>query len=252
MMPMLTRGASRIYYETYGEGPAILLSHAYGASAAMWERQREALSKNHQLILWDMRGHGRSETPDDPAAYSRESTLEDMDALMEECGASRVALGGLSMGGYMSLAYAVKNPSRLEALMLFDSGPGFKKPEALSQWNGQAERQARALEKRGLDAKPPAPPEVQHTDPQSLAHAARGMLAQSDTSVIFALEKIALPTLVVVGAEDKPFLAASDYMAVKIPNAQKSVLEGAAHYANYDKPHDFNEAVLSFLKGAKF
>jgi pimeloyl-ACP methyl ester carboxylesterase len=73
------------------------------------------------------------------------------------------------------------------------------------------------------------------------------MLAQRDARVINSLPAIAVPALVVVGSEDKPFMAASDYMAAKIPGAAKVVIPGAGHAANIDQPEAFNEAVLGFL-----
>ena len=56
-----------LYYEVHGQGPTILLTHGYSATSQMWAGQVEALSKDHRLVIWDMRGHGRSDSPDDPA-----------------------------------------------------------------------------------------------------------------------------------------------------------------------------------------
>jgi pimeloyl-ACP methyl ester carboxylesterase len=75
------------------------------------------------------------------------------------------------------------------------------------------------------------------------------MLAQYDSSLIDALPGIAVPTLVLVGADDRHFLAAADYMAGKIPGAQKAVIPGAGHAANLDQPELFNRAVADFLTG---
>ena len=86
-----------------------------------------------------------------------------------------------------------------------------------------------------------------HRSAQGLAHAARGMLAQVDARVIDSLPGIAVPTLVLVGENDTPFLTGSDYMARKIPGAVKVVLPGAGHAANIDQPEAFNRAMLSFL-----
>src|SRR4051794_18891765 len=104
-MPMLDRGGLKLYYEVHGNGPALLLTHGYSSTSAMWKGQIAALSKHHTLILWDMRGHGRSDYPDDPAAYSEERTVADIAALLDELGAASAIVGGLSLGGYMSLAF---------------------------------------------------------------------------------------------------------------------------------------------------
>ena len=76
------------------------------------------------------------------------------------------------------------------------------------------------------------------------------MLTQRDSSVIESLPTIAVPSIVVVGANDTPFLAASDYMAAKIPGARKAVIPDAGHAANIDQPQAFNTAILAFLADA--
>ena len=74
-MPKLNRDGVDIYYEVHGSGPPLLLTHGYSSTSAMWQGQIEALSKHHKLVLWDMRGHGQSDYPDDPAAYSEALTV---------------------------------------------------------------------------------------------------------------------------------------------------------------------------------
>ena len=60
----------RIRYDATGDGPAVLLSHGYSATGRMWAPQIKALKDRYRLITWDMRGHGETESPDDPAQYS--------------------------------------------------------------------------------------------------------------------------------------------------------------------------------------
>ena len=86
-----------------------------------------------------------------------------------------------------------------------------------------------------------------HRSAQGLAHAARGMLAQKDGRVIESLPAIAVPTLVLVGENDVQFRPSADYMAAKIPGAEKVILERAGHAANIDQPAAFNAAVRAFL-----
>ena len=86
-----------------------------------------------------------------------------------------------------------------------------------------------------------------HRSPAGLALAARGILTQHDARIIESLPSIAVPTLVLVGADDTAFLAAADVMAAKIPRSTKVVLERAGHAANIDQPEAFNLAVLDFL-----
>ena len=151
----------------------------------------------------------------------------------------------------MSLAFYVKHPDRVRALLIIDTGPGFKKDEAREGWNKYALETADDFEARGLERLKSRGAEMAsatHRSADGLTKAARGMLTQRDASVINALPEIRVPSLVVVGANDKPFLAAADYMAAKIPGARKVVIPNAGHAANIDQPAAFNDALLSFLK----
>ena len=248
-MPYLDCDGVRIAYEEAGNGPAILFTHGYSATLRMWDPQVAALSDRYRIIRWDMRGHGASDSPDDPHAYSHALTVGDMAAILDACGVQRAVVGGLSLGGFMSLAFHLAHPHRVRALMLFDTGPGYKNDDARAGWNRLAEEYAVAFETRGLDALG-AGAEVRiapHRSAQGLAHAARGMLAQRDGQVITSLPRIAVPTLLIAGSEDKPFLAAMDYMAAKIPRARKVIVEGAGHTPNLERAATFNAAVASFL-----
>jgi pimeloyl-ACP methyl ester carboxylesterase len=250
-MPRLQRDNIGIHYEQHGAGPPVLLSHGYSATCRMWDGQIAALKDRYRVIVWDMRGHGESDVPADPDAYSEQATVEDMAAILKACGIDRAVIGGLSLGGYMSLAFNLRHPEMVRALMLFDTGPGFRKDEARETWNARARARADELESRGFAALG-ASDEVRisrHRSPAGLAGAARGMLTQRDDSVIRSLDGIRVPTLVLVGANDTNFLAATDYMAAKIPGAQKVVIPDAGHAANLHQPEAFNRSVEAFLEG---
>lgn len=202
-----------------------------------------------------MRGHGKSDYPEDQAAYSEAHTIEDMGAILDEaCGHGiKAIVGGLSLGGYMSLAFYRAYPEKVTALLIIDTGPGFKKDAAREAWNKHSHGEAAKFEREGLSALKSETAGRQprtHRNAKGLARAARGMLTQRDSSVIESLPNIRVPSLVIVGADDTPFLAASEYMAQKIPNAHKAVVPNAAHVVNLDQPEGFLEAVLPFL--AKF
>jgi len=250
-MPTIDRDGVSIHYEAHGAGPALLLSHGYGATSRMWEGQAAAFADRYRVITWDMRGHGQSGDPADPALYSQALTVADMAAVLDACGVERAIIGGLSLGGVMSLAFHLAHPRRVRALLLCDTGPGFRNPEARRQWNERALARADDLDARGLDALGGGAEARlgRHRSATGLAGAARGMLAQEDSLLIDSLPRIAVPTLVLVGSEDKNFLGAADYMTAKIPGAQKAIIPGAGHAANLDQPEAFNHAVADFLAG---
>jgi pimeloyl-ACP methyl ester carboxylesterase len=250
-MPKLNRDGVAVYYEVHGSGPAILLTHGYSATSQMWSGQVDALSEDHTLVTWDMRGHGQSDYPTDPGLYSEAATVADMAAILDAVGARDAVIGGLSLGGYMSLAFHLAHPERTRALLIIDTGPGYKNDEAREGWNRNALATAERYEREGLGNLARGSVEMRtshHRDASGLALAARGMLTQKDARVISSLPSIAVPAVVVVGAKDTPFLAASDYMASRIPGAAKVVIPDAGHAANIDQPAAFNAALLAFLQ----
>src|SRR3569833_1232160 len=96
-MPTIDRDGAKIYYEVHGSGPPLLLTHGYSSTSGMWQGQIAALSKHHQLILWDMRGHGQSAYPEEASAYSEALTVDDMAALLDAVGAKEASVAGLSL-----------------------------------------------------------------------------------------------------------------------------------------------------------
>lgn len=251
-MAHLERDGVTLYYELHGATAGrtpLLLTHGYSASSAMWKPNLPALAEKRQVITWDLRGHGRSASPSDPARYSEEASVADMAAILDACGIGRAAVGGLSLGGYLSLAFHLTHPARVAALLLCDTGPGFRQTEARERWNAYAVTRAEALERQGLAALSTGP-EVgagPH-DPIGLALAARGILTQHDARVLDSLPSIRVPTLIIVGEHDAPFRAATDYMAAKIPGATRCIVAGAGHAANIDQPLAFDAATTAFLE----
>ena len=252
-MPTLERGGTGIYYRMFGEvhgnAPAILLTHGYTATSRMWEPQIEPLSRRHRVIVWDLRGHGESDSPEDPQAYTAAETLDDMRALLDAAGVERAVLGGHSMGGYLSLSFRLQHPERVRALMLFSTGPGFKKDAPRESWNEMSRKRADQLDAGGLEALGSGAGVFgnNHRSARGLANAGRVMLVQRDARVIDSLPDIDVPALVLVGERDRMFLAGSDYMTAKIPGAKKVVVPGAGHAANVHKADEFNRATLEFL-----
>src|SRR5215212_11916286 len=199
-MPKINRDGVNIYYEVHGDGPTLLLTHGYSSTSGMWQGHVAALSKHHKLVLWDMRGHGQSDYPADPAAYSEALTVADMAALLDQIGAKTAIVGGLSLGGYMSLAFYRSHPERVRALLIIDTGPGFRKDDARAAWNKRALDTGERFDREGLAVLKSLSAErasVTHRDAKGLAHAARGMLTQRDAGVMETLPNIKVPSLIV-------------------------------------------------------
>jgi pimeloyl-ACP methyl ester carboxylesterase len=230
-MPLLDRDGVKLYYEVHGTGePVVLLTHGYTASTEMWQGQIEPVTAaGYRVVAWDIRGHGQTDAGDDLSRYSVDLTLADMAALLDTVGAATAVIGGLSLGGYLSMAFHVAHRDRVRALMLFDTGPGYRNDDARDGWNKNALKTGARLG-GGLDL------------------AAQGILQQHDSSIIDSLPSVTVPTLVLVGENDAQFIGATNYMAAKIPGARHVVIPGAGHAANIDQPDAFNAAVLEFLR----
>ena len=250
-MPMLERPAGNIRYQVTGSaGPALLLTHGYGATSAMFAGNVTALTATHRVVTWDLRGHGGSDYPADPASYSGANALADMAALLTALGVDQAVLGGHSLGGYLSLQFALRFPDQVTGLVLIDTGPGFRNDAARDDWNRGAHRRADRLAERGLAALSGSDElhDGEHRDATGLINAARYTLTQQDAHVIDGLPQIAVPTLVIVGADDAPFLGAADYMAAKIRDARKVVIPAAGHAPNVSQPEIFDAEVSRFLR----
>jgi len=249
-MPDLARPAGRIRYQVSGSGrPPLLLTHGYGATSAMFGSSVAAVAPVNQVVTWDIRGHGGSEYPAGPDCYSPANALTDMAAILAELGISRAVLGGHSLGGYLSLDFALSHPDIVAGLILIDTGPGFRNDAARDEWNRRANKTAARLEEQGLAALGSSAElhSGEHRDASGLIHAARQTLTQYDSHVLDGLPRIDAPTLVIVGADDAPFLAAADYMSNKIPKARKVVIPAAGHSPNISQPELFNAELRSFL-----
>jgi pimeloyl-ACP methyl ester carboxylesterase len=248
-MPTITRDGTTLYFECSGSGRPVLLSHGYSGTGRMWDQQVDELSTKCRVITWDMRGHARSDSPDAVACYSEAEAVADMEAILDACDAQDAVIGGLALGGYLSLCFYIAHRERTQALILVGTGPGYRKDSAREAWNISADTLADGLDANGLDAlkevvwgRHPL-----HRSATGLALAARGMLRQSDAHVLESLPTVTVPTLIVVGERDVDFIAPSNYMTNKISGATQVIIPAVGHGCNMDSPKDFNDAVLAFL-----
>ncbi|HEY1014611.1 MAG TPA: alpha/beta fold hydrolase [Herpetosiphonaceae bacterium] len=250
-------------YDDSGSGPPVVLLHAFPLSKEMWRGQVEALRDAYRVIAPDLRGHGGSALRGDSATM--EQMADDVLALLDRLGLGRVALGGLSMGGYVALNLARRHPGRLAALVLADTRAGADSAEGRE---GRAATARKALEQGApaiadqLLPKLLAPATqrdqpglvsevralIEATSPAAIAAASHGMAARADSTA--ALPAFGAPTLVLVGAEDALTPPSeSEAMRAAIPGAQLEIIPGAGHLSNLEQPAAFNQALRGFLDG---
>ena len=123
-MPRVDVNGVSLYYEVTGHGPPLVLAHGFACGLRMWDPQVNALARSWRVVTYDVRGHGISEAPDDPAAYSQAISVADLRALLEHLKMRRAAVGGLSMGGNIALNFALAHPDMVTALIVADTGAG--------------------------------------------------------------------------------------------------------------------------------
>lgn len=218
-----------IWSESTGEGPLVVLTHGWGDTSATWDAQVPVLAERARVVTWDLLGHGRSDDPDDPSAYSRDVALGHLEALV---GDERAVLVGHSFGGQLSIAFALRHPDRVAGLGLLSTGPGYRDDVGRTEWNRGVEAQAAKREANGERA---------------LAHSIRGFVRQHDSALMDGVPSITAPVLVLVGAGDRQFLAAADWFERKLPHATKVIVGDAGHAAHRHQPAEVNRRLLALL-----
>jgi pimeloyl-ACP methyl ester carboxylesterase len=253
-----TSDGARLFYETTGDGPAVVLIHGGLWDGRMWDPQIQPLSRHHRLIRYDVRGYGRSDRIEKPYADH-----QDLDAVLDELEVERAALVGLSMGGRIAVEAALVLPQRVRALVLT--------PWALPGWDGWSEALIRrdaevdaAVEagdlERAVDLELAIWTPLQTGDDagqRRIAHENQQELTAPDVrigldpSAHTRLPEVDAPTLIIVGEGDLPEMGTiADILAGGIPGARKVLLEGADHLPNVRRPDEFNRVVLGFLEEA--
>jgi 3-oxoadipate enol-lactonase len=253
-----------IGFDDLGSGgrPVVLL-HAFPLSREMWRPQVEALQDSYRVITPDLRGFGATEgfagTP------SVEQMADDVATLLTELAITEpVVLGGLSMGGYVALAFARRHADRLRALILADTRSEADSPEARANRDNLIRFAAGHTGRDAIEQMLPkmVSKETSERRPEVVEEVRRIASAQTSDGIIGALQamrdrpdatpslkEMAVPTLVVVGRDDAltpPETAAA--LASRIRGARQVVIDGAGHLSNLEQPDRFTEAVRAFLQ----
>ncbi|HEX8072980.1 MAG TPA: alpha/beta fold hydrolase [Pyrinomonadaceae bacterium] len=261
MSRVRVRGVELAYDEA-GEGAGVVLLHGFPFDRSLWREQAAALAENYRVITPDLRGFGAS-SGDGAEAATMDEMARDVAALLDELVLERVALGGLSMGGYVALAFYRLFPRRVRALVLADTRPQGDTDEARTNRETLAQRALAEGMQPVVEAMLPkmlAPatfteqPEVVArlrammlaTPPAGAAAALRGMALRRDQRDL--LPDILAPTLILVGSEDTITPPAdAELMRREIHGARLERIEGAGHCSNLERPAEFNRALAQFL-----
>ncbi|HEX6275081.1 MAG TPA: alpha/beta hydrolase [Polyangiaceae bacterium] len=261
--------AVRLHVESAGSGRALVFAHGFGGSARNFRPQARALGRTHRVILYDARGHARSDAPADANEYVLDRLVDDYehvatgDASTERREDGGVIAGGLSLGAATALAFALRRPERVRALVLASPPGGADDPPRRS-W---ALAFAHAIDERGLEAagaefvwgeRARFDPRgaalirqgLMEHPPAALAHVLRRTLAElpGPSALDAELRRFPHPALVIAGAEDASALGPARALAERLPNAELVVIPNAGHVVNLAAPDAFNEACRRFLE----
>lgn len=242
--------------------PVVLL-HGFPFNRSLWRGQVESLSASRRVFAPDLRGHGETSVAEGPATM--EEMAEDLAALLDELKVERAVVGGLSMGGYVALAFMRAHPERVGALVLADTRAQADSDDARRTREETARRAlsegmgpiadamlpkllAPATRERRPDLVARVREMILGTKPEGAAAALRGMAVRRDQTDL--LETINVPTLIVVGSEDAITPPSdSEAMSAKIGGARLVKIEGAGHVSNVERPGEFDRALAEFLDG---
>lgn len=271
-MPVCKTGDININYKVYGAGFPLVLTHGFTASLEIWAPQIKDFSPKYQLILYDARGHGLSSAPAGEENYSLDIFVEDLHQLLTRLGVHKAFIGGLSLGGAVSLGYAYRHPEMVAALLIFDIHGGFQPYNAateafMSRIQDDGERisrekgmvdLARHQIATGTAFRPILYDEL--LQEQHLNNMARfsvngfsGIGRAQPWKAEWqrrAADSIAVPTLIVAGGDDEIKIGAR-ILHEHIKNSRYVEIKGCVHGTAQWRPDVVNPAVLEFLGRVK-
>jgi pimeloyl-ACP methyl ester carboxylesterase len=252
-------------YDEAGPGTPFVLLHGFPLNRSMWREQARVLGEACRVVAPDLRGQGETSLGETREAATVEEMAADVAALLDGLSVGRAVVGGLSMGGYVALAFYRAFPERVRALVLADTRAGADADDARRTREETARRALsegmapiadvmlrKLLSVETLANRPDVVGRVREmmlaTKPEGAAAALRGMALRRDQTDL--LQEIEVPTLIVVGREDAVTPPAeAEAMRGKIKGSRLVVVEGAGHLSNVERLEDFNLALVDFLRG---
>jgi pimeloyl-ACP methyl ester carboxylesterase len=259
----------KLYYEEAGAGLPIVFVHEFAGDRRSYEPQMRHFARRYRCIAYNARGYPPSDVPADPASYSQDQARDDILAILDGLGLTQAHVVGISMGGFATLHFGLKYPSRARSLVVAGCGYGAD-PGRRSQFQEEAEAAARRFETVDPNesarayALGPTRVQYQNKDPRgweefraSLAeHSALGSaltlrgvqkLRPSLYDLMPAMRQMTVPTLIMSGDEDDPCIEASLMMKRTIPSAALAILPRTGHGLNLEEPLAFNSALADFF-----
>jgi pimeloyl-ACP methyl ester carboxylesterase len=267
-MPHAPVNGVRLYYEEHGDGLPLLFAHEWGGDHRSWAPQVRRFSRRYRVITYAARGYPPSAVPEVPSAYSQRLAVDDIKGILDHLALPKAHICGLSMGAYAALIFGLTYPER--ALSLTVAGGGYGSGTDREKFRADSIALAERLEKEGMarvaDTYAVGLTRVQflRKDPQGWqefrdmlaggsalgrALTLRGVQAArpSFQALERPLERLDVPSLVMVGDEDEPAIKPSLYLKRRIPCAGLAVFPNSGHTLNLEEPDLFNRFLFDFL-----
>lgn len=250
-------------YDDAGQGLPILLIHGFPHDRRLWNAQVAGLQDTARVIAPDLRGFGTSIDP--TGTMTMDDYAADLHALLEELGIQKVVVAGLSMGGYIALAFLERYPAVVKGLILCNTRAGADSDEARVGREDTARNVMtegvpllaeamlpKMLSPESLSTRPGMGSSIEsmmaEQRPAGVVAALRGMAARPDRTPMLAT--IDVPTLIITGEKDTVIPPSeSEAMAGAIPGSKLVVIPNVAHLSNVEAPEAFNAAVQEFMVG---
>lgn len=257
-----------LHVEECGSGSPVVLLHGFTGSTRAMARIAEGLSDTHRTLSIDLVGHGRSESPRDPAAYTMTACVTQLVAALDALEVSCADWIGYSMGGRVALALAVDHPARVSSALLVGASAGIRDAQQRDERVRDDEALAERIEREGVEsfvdfwtAQPflfdPArlgergladARELRLANSaQGLAASLRGMGSGAQPPLHAALAQVAMPICLAVGEDDAKFRDLAAEICQQLPNARVEVVPAAGHAAHTDNPAAFLDLARRFL-----
>ena len=252
----------QIAYTDTGIGRPVVLIHGYPFNRTLWDDQVNALTNSYRVIVPDLRGFGDSDASVGPVTMNL--MAQDIARLLDHLDISQVVIGGLSMGGYVVMAFYKQFPSRVRALVLADTRAQADSEEAKQTRAQQAEKAltegmagiadamlSKLLTPETVSKHPEIVKRVRDmmlkTKAEGAAAALQGMAEREDQTQL--LPQINVPTLILVGSEDPITpVADSEKMHQAITGSRLVILDRASHVSNIEQSEQFNKELDRFLR----
>jgi pimeloyl-ACP methyl ester carboxylesterase len=241
----------------------MLLVHGFLSSRAQWLPNLESVSQIARPVVVELFGHGRSPSPDDPAAYAPQNYVAEFERIRERLGADRWLVCGQSLGAALTLRYAIDCPKRIIAHVFTNSMSALAEDGWAERVRPGLEAQARRLAEGGHDVlrEHPLSPlrnrrlsaelreafaaDAELLDPAGIART--GLFTVPESSVRARVGSNSLPTLLTVGEREKQFAPYRQFATSSMPMLELAAID-AGHAPNLDAPAAFNDAVIAFVR----